>query len=495
LRKIFDSPWFYYALAGLFLVGAVVSQIQPPDDPVGKPVGTVEDIASLSDRDDLNIIFILIDTLRADRLGAYGHSRNTSPVMDGLAARGVRFAHAESQSSWTKASMASIWTGMYPERTGIQTFANALPEEAVTPAEIFRDADFRTAGIWRNGWVANNFRFDQGFSMYVRPLANRREQQVKRLNPSAHALTGTDVDATESAIEFIHSFGDQPFFLYLHYMDIHQYLYADISPDFGTSFSDFYDSSIFWVDYNVGYLLEALREKELLDNTVIVIASDHGEAFFEHGGEGHARDLYREVLEVPLLISLPFDLAEGIVVDSRVANVDIWPTMLDMFGLPALPHAEGISQMPAILEAGRNPGSQNPHGDRAIYGQLNTSWGKVGVDPKPMVSIVKGPYKMVQSPEAPDRPQLFDRTSDPGELENVAADHPEVVEALQGEIEQFFAQGGAPWGDTEEIELSEMHRAQLRALGYMVGGGEPKPKAKPQDDDEAEQEADPGEGS
>lgn len=487
MRKIFDSPWFYYTLAALFLVGAVVSQIERPQEPEGKPVGTFEDIASLRDRDDLNVVFILIDTLRADRLGAYGYERNTSPNLDRIARHGIRFANTESQSSWTKASMASLWTGMYPERTGIQSFANALPLEAVTPAEIYRDEGYRTAGIWRNGWVANNFRFDQGFSLYVRPRTSQRDQQVRRRNPSAHGLVGTDFDATESAMEFFHSLGpDERFFLYIHYMDIHQYLYADISPDFGTSFSDFYDSSIFWVDYNIGILEAALREKGLLDRTVIVIASDHGEAFFEHGAEGHARDLYTEVLDVPLIVSLPFDLPQGVVVHSRAANVDIWPTLLDLMGMPPIPGAEGISLVPEIMEAGRAPGTQSPFVDRAIYGQLNGAWGKMDKDPEPLISISKGPFKYIARLDVEGSEELFDRAADPGERQNLAADQPDVAQELRAEVDAFIDRGGPHWGDTEEIELSEMHRAQLRALGYMVGGAEPRKKSPSKDEEGAD---------
>ena len=149
LRKLIDSPWTYFVLAALLVGLAVVSQIESVGEDA--PPGTVADLEALAERDDLNVIFILIDTLRADRLGAYGYERATSPNMDALAARGIRFGEVESQSSWTKTSMASLMTARYPERTGIMRAEDALPDEAVLPSEIFSDEGYKTAGVWRNG--------------------------------------------------------------------------------------------------------------------------------------------------------------------------------------------------------------------------------------------------------------------------------------------------------------------------------------------------------
>ena len=277
LRKLFDSPWTYFGLALLLVVLAVASQIRSVGEDA--PMGTPADLEKLADRDDLNVIFILIDTLRADRLGAYGYERATSPNMDALASRGIRFAEVESQSSWTKASMASMMTARYPERTGVMSAEDALPAEAVLPAEIFSEAGYETAGVWRNGWVANNFGFGQGFGLYYRPIPDRSQKSVRRNSPSAHRLAGTDLDVTESAIEFISNNKNDRFFLYLHYMDVHQYVYSDSSPVWGTSFSDIYDSAIHWVDQNVGLIAQSLFDQELLGKTIIVIASDHGEGF------------------------------------------------------------------------------------------------------------------------------------------------------------------------------------------------------------------------
>ncbi len=245
--------------------------------------------------------------------------------------------------------------------------------------------------------MANNFGFGQGFDLYIRPRQNRPEHQIQRHNPGVQGLPGTDMDATLAALELMTGSVTEKFFLYIHYMDVHQYLSADLSPDFGTSFSDFYDSSIFWTDHNVGRILQGLRDLRINDRTLVVIVSDHGEAFFEHGMEGHARNLYRKVLTTPWIIAPPFDLDRGVVVEERVANVDVWPTLLDLLGLPALPGAEGRSALPLIKTAmARDPGASpgSPDSDRAIFAQLDRGWGRVEGDSRPSSSVVKGPHRL-----------------------------------------------------------------------------------------------------
>lgn len=477
MRRLFDSPWLFFGLGLLMLVAAVLSQIE--FTPRDRPAGKLENVASLSERDDINLVFIVIDMLRADRMSAYGYHRDTTPVMNELAKSGIRFANVEAQSSWTKASMASMWTGMYPERTGIQRFFHAMPEEAHLPAEILKEAGFRTAGVWRNGWVANNFGFGQGFDLYIRPQQVRPEQLVRKHNPGAYQLPGTDMDATLSALEFMNGAAGEKFFLYVHYMDVHQYLYTSLSPDFGSSFSDFYDSSLFWVDYNVGRIMEALENLRIVDRTMVVIVSDHGEAFFEHGIEGHARNLYTEVLGTPWIIIPPVKLEPGIVVNRRVANVDVWPTLLDILGMPPLEGAEGESALPLIEAAAERAATgaapEEKDTDRVIVSQLDRSWGKVGDDPIPTASVVKGPHRYNYRSNNKDRPELFDHRTDPAEAVNIAREQPEVLTQLEGELKAFLARTKTQWDHAPEIELDEMHQNQLRALGYVL---EPSPHQK-----------------
>lgn len=469
LRRLLDSPNTYFTLAGILFVVLIFTQFEIRTSP--REVGSVESIREIAQRDDVNLVFIVIDTLRADRLHSYGYPRETSPVMDHLANTGIRFDRVVSQSSWTKASMASMWTGTWPQRNGMLRWSHALPDEASLPPEIFREAGFQTAGIWRNGWVAPNFGFSQGFNTYVRPQPRSTPDRFEKRTPSAHPLLGTDEDLTNAAIEFLRAYAHKRFFLYLHYMDVHQYAYDEASARFGTSYSDVYDNSIYWVDRNVGTLLQALQEHDIQRNTVIAIVSDHGEGFREHGSEGHARTLYREVAEVPFILALPFTLSPGVVVPEIVANVDVWPTLLDLFGLPPLPDADGRSLLPLIEAAARG---ERAEFDRPSWAQIDRAWGRPQVDPDPLVAVTKGSLRALQA-TAPDKvgqAELYDHATDPWEKQNLAE-----VDANGGRrlppdlaalVESYLASPRVNWGKPSEVELNEMELNQLRALGYVI---------------------------
>jgi arylsulfatase A-like enzyme len=462
LRKILDSPWLYFGLAALILVVAVLSQFRLALP--SRPVGSVADLDRLRERDDVNVVFILIDTLRADHLSCYGSERETTPVIDFLAKAGVRFAHVQAQSSWTKVSMASLWTGAYPRRTGVQRFPDALAPEATLPAEIFKAAGFRTAGIFRNGWLANNFGFAQGYDLYVQPRPSATPAKFERKSPSAHALQGTDWDATESAVEFIRSHKHERFFLYVHYMDVHQYLYDIDSAKFGNGIRDAYDNALHWTDRNVSALLGEIESSDLFDRTLVVIAADHGESFYEHGMEGHARNLYREVTETPFILVLPFRLEPGLVVETPVQNVDVWPTVLDLVGLPGLPDADGRSLVPLLHAAANGAPVPEDLARRPSFAELDQTWGQQKLPPKPIVAIVNGHHRMIQHLNN-GSVEFYDHQVDPLEQTNLAASRPEAVEELKREIATYVEKQAA-W-DTPKVELDEMRKAQLQALGYL----------------------------
>jgi len=469
LRRLLDSPRTYFTLAGILFVILLMTQFEIRHAP--RDAGTIDDVDSIAKRDDVNLVFLLIDTLRADRLHAYGYPRETSPMMDHLANTGIRFDRVISQSSWTKASMASIWTSTWPQRNGILRWSHSLPDGVTLPAELFQKAGFETAGIWRNGWVAPNFGFAQGFNTYVRPQPSSAPDRFEKHTPSSGALLGTDEDLTNAALEFLRAYGHKRFFLYLHYMDVHQYAYDEASAKFGTSYSDVYDNSIAWVDRNIGTLLQALQDRELQRKTVIVVAADHGESFREHGLEGHAKTLYREVAEVPLIISLPFGLTPGVVVPETVANVDIWPTLLDLFGLPPMQEADGRSLLPLVKAAAKG---EKADFDRPAFAEIDRSWGRPSAEPDPLVAVTRGSIRAMQ-PTSPDKAgsaELYDHTSDPWEKKNLAvADEkgarqlpPDIAKLLQ----DYMAQPTVAWGKPKEVELNEMELNQLRALGYVV---------------------------
>jgi arylsulfatase A-like enzyme len=467
-RGWFRSPAFYYALAVLLLAAAIASQFELHVP--SRRTEPVERLLDLRGRGDLNVVFLLIDTLRADRLGVYGYARPTSRVIDEAAKYGIVFEDVVSQSSWTKTSMASLWTATHPIRNGILRYGHVIPEAAVMPAERFRDAGYRTIGLWRNGWVEGNFGFAQGFESYVRPSIGRERIRIHRESRTPNPIAGTDEDLTISATGFLERFGDQRFFLYLHYMDVHQYVYDETAAIFGTSYSDIYDQSIHWVDRLIGVLLDKLERLELLSRTIVVIAADHGEAFLEHGREGHARDLHGEVTHVPLIILPPFLLEPGIRVRATVSNADIWPTLLDLVGLPPLPHADGRSLVPLVLAAGGAsvPGAEQL--ERPVYAQLQRGWGR----PKrpnavSLVSVTDRNQRLLAKLHSDAPPELYDRASDPTEQHDLAASDSESVERLRALVDDYAKDARPPWGEPpREVELDELRLNHLRALGYVV---------------------------
>jgi arylsulfatase A-like enzyme len=250
-------------------------------------------------------------------------------------------------------------------------------------------------------------------------------------------------------------------------MDVHQYAYDEASAKFGTSYSDVYDNAIHWVDRNVGAVVGELQQRDLMRNTVIVVASDHGEGFREHGLEGHAKTLYREVAEVPLIIALPFELSPGIVVPQIVANVDIWPTLLDLLGLPALEGTDGRSLLPLVEAAARG---EEIAFDRPAFAQIDRTWGRPTGDPDPLVAITKGPIRALKpvAAQAAGTAEYYDHGSDPWEKKNLAAAPgsplpPDIAKA----IDDYLALPPVAWG-AKEVELDEMELHQLRALGYVI---------------------------
>jgi arylsulfatase A-like enzyme len=440
-------------LVALYIGTVLDVYIDPRDEK------TIEAVRGFAGRDDTSVVFILVDTLRADRLGTYGYERDTSPGLDYLAETGVRFARHRAQSSWTKTSMASLWTGIYPARTKVLRHSDALSSEAQTPAEIFQQNGFVTGGIWRNGWVAPNFGFQQGFDLYQKPHIRQAPAELRR-EARAGRIDGTDIDLVLSAIEFLRVHRDQRFMLYLHLMDVHQYVTVEELAIFGTDYSDAYDNSILWVDQQIRELIRALEDLELRERTLVVVASDHGEAFGEHGREGHARDVYSEVTHTPFILSFPFILEPGIVVDSGSENVDVWPTLLDLVGLPGLELADGRSLVPDILGEGNGA----PDEDIA---QLDATWGQISKDPLPMVAIRQGDYRLVHRIDDSERDELYDLSADPREQENIVVDMPELTAQLRERARSHYELPAA-WGSTPTVELNEMDLGQLRALGYVI---------------------------
>ena len=436
-----------------------------PDAVRARPKGGVDELEALASREDTNVLFILIDTLRAERMSAYGYFRDTTPFLSKLSSTGIRFGKNTAQSSWTKASMASLWSSQTPLRVGITRFDERISDEVEMPAEILAEAGFKTVGLYRNGWVNTSFNFHQGFEKYYKPLSGRINPQIQRMRPNA-GTHGNDESVVLDAKEFLRIHGaSSRWFLYLHLMDVHEYTYDQESALFGNGVSDIYDNSILREDWVVSTLYAYLAERGFLENTIVVVLSDHGEAFGERGYEGHAREVFPETTETPVIISLPFALEREIVLPMQTSNMDVWPTLLELMGLP-LPSGEldGQSRYDEImaLASGETPAAR----EESTIAYLDENWGTPGGKRLPAISIVEGDHRYVAGTGLNGQKFEVLLSREDGMKTNQIAGQPELAEQMRAKARAAIAEESAY--DSATIELDRMQLDQLRALGYQL---------------------------
>lgn len=326
-----------------------------------------------------NVLLISIDSLRADRLRCYGSSRATSPTMDRLAAEGVRFARAYSPTSWTLPAHATLLTGLAQHHHGVLRMHDVLRTEQPVLAEIFGRHAFETAGFYSGPFLHSAYGFDRGFERYV-SCQSADVRTTPGASSALEALTRSHGDQTNECLReafgaWARQAGTRPFFAFVHMWDVH---YDYIPPAayverfdpnyrgaldgrniFGEGFPlsasprdvahllARYDAEIRYTDETIQTMVEALDERGLLRNTLIVVTADHGEEFLEHRGKGHQQTLYAEVVRVPLLLWGPGAPA-GQVVSAPVALEDVAPTILELAGIDGLDAADGRSLVPLL---------------------------------------------------------------------------------------------------------------------------------------------------
>jgi len=430
--------------------------------------GGVDDLVQLHLREGppTSVLFVLIDTLRADRLGGHGHARPTSPFLDSLARRGVDFRRVLSPSSWTKPAVASIFTASYPASHGVLRADQALPQEARLPAEVFRDAGYRTGAIVGNHWLAKRFGLEQGFDTQLRFTGDFVRGQRKTDAASGAQGLWVDRDITDSAIEFLRAHGREPFFLYLHYMGVHNHESDPAPPHFGDDPGHRYDNAVAEVDHQLARLVAALDEHGLRSRTLLVVTSDHGESLSERGFDGHGYSLYGQEVNVPLVLAPPFQLEPPLVVNTPVSSVDIFPTLYAMLGLPPPPHADGRSLL-GIL--GSEPGA--PVDVVPVFSHLDRRWSELGRSPAPVASVLMRRLYLVQDLEDPTRAELFDVLADPAQRRNLArGGPPEQLDPLRSQL-HAYARREPTWGAAQGVELGPEILGELEQLGYVIEPG------------------------
>jgi arylsulfatase A-like enzyme len=385
-----------------------------------------EAVARLREQGRPNLVLVVVDALRADPLSAYGASVAGSPEIARWAAQGVVFERALAQSSWTKSSMASLLTSRWPRGHGVLDPDDGLGEAADTLAEKLREAGYRTWAVQSNGWLEEAFGFEQGFERYLFPRGGGSEAERNRSWPHADNVYREAerlIDAHASA---------QPFFLYLHFMDVHEYAAPpDVArPREGAQGE--YAAAIRWVDEVLARLREHLDRRGLLESSVLLLASDHAEAFGENGAFGHARNVFTPVLHVPLVLRLPFAI-EPTRILTQVRNLDVAPTLLDLAGLPPDPAFEGESLLPLLAD----PGAP----DRPSHAALGAL---IYADAHRQEALNDGAWSYVRDLAPGGREWLFDRRVDPDENVDLSALEPAQAARLRARLDAGFGRAPAP---------------------------------------------------
>ena len=428
----------------------------------------------------INLILILVDTLRADHLGYHGYSHATSPRLDSLAEDSVVFLRHTGHASRTGPSVATLFTGLHSRSHGVVNplshfdAKGTLDADRLTLAEILSEEGYRCAGFTANPNVSERFGFSQGFERYEL----LRWEKAEVLNRAALAwIEGWAADAEPRS----------PFCLYLHYIDPHSpyeapapFVKKFAPPDYRGRITGahrqldevvaerlelddtdlrqlraLYDAEIGYLDSQLGVLLVTLEAKGLLDESLVVFVSDHGEEFLDHDSVLHGYTLYEEQLRIPLMIRHPELPARRV---SRLSRqVDVLPTLLELLGIPIPEPVQGES-LATVMKAEQSPDA----GDEApVFAEGSLRAVKtVALD-----SYTRGDWKLIETRVPEARRQLFNLRDDPQERHDRLASEPEVAERMGAELRRF--RDALPVGRSETVPLSEAEIRELQSLGYL----------------------------
>jgi arylsulfatase A-like enzyme/tetratricopeptide (TPR) repeat protein len=409
----------------------------------------------------LNVLLVTLDTTRADRLGCYGYRGGRTPNLDALAAAGVLFQNVYAQVPLTLPSHCSIMTGTTPLAHGVHNNGGyVLSPERTALAEMLKAWGFRTAAFVASFSVDSRFGLDQGFDVY--------DDSFEAGLPFKSANSERRADIVAALFSaWLDGQAGEPFFAWVHFFDPHL-PYRPPAPYDGEFAGNPYDGEVAFMDEAVGTVVAKLREKNLLERTLVVVAGDHGEAFGEKVETGHGVFLYDGTLKVPLILHAPGRLPEGRVVSSRIRLTDIVPTVLDMVGLPVPAEVEGQSLVPL---AGGKKGRDRETYIETFYPRENYGWSE-------LVGLISGDWKYIRAP----KPELYNLRTDPAETRNEAGSTGETVAGLDRKLEDLVRKSaGLAAGPSRALTAEEQER--LRSLGYVnfSGGGAASSAADPKD--------------
>lgn len=419
-----------------------------------------------------NIILIVVDCLRADHLSSYGYSRETSPIMDDMAATGILYKNAYSCAAWTKPAVASIFTSLYPNRHNTIMNVDALPDRLLTLAEILKNNGYNT-GFFNGGNpnIGGKLNFYQGFDSFFEP-----------------ARWGMIL--TDQFLTHISGIENKKFFAYLHYMDLHlpynrneyndyfsekteNYLLmpryislepirlataADAFPEKDRQYlAALYDGQIRYVDSAIKKIISTLKEKNLLENTIMIITSDHGEELWDHKNFEHGHTLYNELLHVPLIIT--GGKFKPSVIETPVSIIDLFPTILDLANIPF--RKLKIDGKSLLKVRSRPLFAMGTLFNDEKYCLIKNNLKLIFNSGK---TITKKPLIGYYSKE---KFELFNLKHDPIEQHNLSNDMQKEIRGMKKELAEFIKVPSAVRSKKVSIKNDKDLKEKLKSLGYL----------------------------
>ena len=407
---------------------------------------------SVAEEKSPNVLLITLDTTRPDRLGYHGYNQARTPNIDHLADNGTIFLNAYTSVPLTLPSHCSLLTGTYPLFHGVRNNGfYYLPPELETLAEVLKGKGFETAAFVSSFTLDSRFGLNQGFDFYD---DNFQEDEILKNFRSERRADKTY--ASFSA--WLEQNFLKRFFVWIHFFDPH--LPYDPPSPFKEEFSaNPYDGEIAFVDFYLGKIMEKLRDKNILQETLIVITADHGEALGERREIDHGLFLYDNTLKIPLLFYSESLKLPRKRISSRVRIIDIMPTILDLLSLPIPDQVQGTSLRPFFY------GHRNQDLDCYIetyYPYENFGW-------SPLEGVIFDKWKFIRAPKL----ELYDLSNDPNEQLNLAAKNKKITAKLKERLTKYKTNLTFNLRRSKRALFQE-EQERLRSLGYLVGGPEEK---------------------
>ncbi|MBN1224425.1 MAG: sulfatase-like hydrolase/transferase [Candidatus Aminicenantes bacterium] len=402
------------------------------------------------DEENLNLLIITIDTLRADHLGIYGYDKIETPNIDALGRNGVLFTRAFCHVPLTLPSHCSLFTGTLPLFHGIRDNGYRLPESNTTLAQIMKNNGYATAAFVGAFPLDSRFGLDKGFDVYDDLYGSKNV--VRDLS----FIERRAAEVNNSAVAWIEKNKEKKFFVWIHYFDPHS-PYEPPSPFSRTYAGREYDGEIAYTDSVIGDLIEKLDQLRLSDRTLTILTSDHGEGLGEHNETTHGIFIYDSTLRVPLIFHNPRKWAKSRIVKTPVSTIDIMPTIIELMRIDKNPEIQGESLLPVLSK-------ETSISDKYIYiesvaAMMDRNWA-------PLQGIRSGEWKYIDAPI----PELYNLESDPNEEVNLVEKKPGITDLLKKEL--FLATKNYSSPHSSRVfgaEIDKETREKLMSLGYITG--------------------------